>query len=369
MVDRAPVSLNEQPAAAAQSAERLMRRATYASVAVASTLILVKLAAWVLTGSVALLSTLIDSMLDAGASLVNLLAVRHALQPADREHRFGHGKAEPRAGLGQAAFIAGSGIFLVIEAMSRFAAPQAIDNGWVGIAVMLFSIVLTYVLVRYQKHVVAHTDSVAINADSLHYTGDLLINGSVIVSLLLAMYLGWQIADPVFAIAIAAYLVWNAAQIARESLHLLMDREFPDEDRLRIKEICLANGAVRDVHDLRTRSSGPQQFIQLHLEMDGNLSRWRAHAIGDEVEAEIRKAFPAADVIFHHSPAGVGVGNPRLVFRGVVRRPRREGCRAGQLKAQPGFTPSFFSIIASGQKPVNAAWNMFSPTKAASPSQ
>lgn len=311
MVDRAPVSLSA-PAAAVPEAERLMRRATYASVAVASTLILVKLAAWVLTDSVALLSTLIDSLLDAGASLVNLLAVHHALQPADHEHRFGHGKAEPLAGLGQAAFIAGSGIFLVIEAASRFADPKPVQKGWVGIGVMLFSIVLTYALVRYQRRVVAHTDSVAISADSLHYTGDLLINGSVIVSLLLAMYLGWQMADPIFAIAIAAFLVWNAAQISRDSLNLLMDREFPDEDRERINDICLAHADVRNVHDLRTRSSGPQQFIQLHLEMDGNLPLWRAHAIGDDVEREIRKAFPAADVIIHHDPAGLIEERPRF---------------------------------------------------------
>lgn len=312
MADRAPVSLTEDIVGASSDGARLMRRATYASVAVASTLILVKLVAWVFTDSVALLSTLIDSLLDAGASLINLLAVRHALQPADREHRFGHGKAEPLAGLGQAAFIAGSGIFLVIEAMSRLAEPRPISHGWLGIGVMLFSIALTFALVRYQKHVVARTESVAINADSLHYTGDLLINGSVIVSLLLAMYLGWQVSDPIFAIAIAAYLVWNSVVIARESLNLLMDREFPDEDRKRIAAICRSNADVRNIHDLRTRSSGPQQFIQLHLELDGNLPLWRAHAIGDQVEAEIRNAFPAAEVIIHHDPVGLHENHPRF---------------------------------------------------------
>lgn len=312
MADRTSVSVTQESPAAG-GGERLMRLATYASVAVASTLIVVKLAAWVLTDSVALLSTLIDSLLDAAASLVNLLAVRHALQPADREHRFGHGKAEPLAGLGQAAFIAGSGIFLVIEAAGRFADPKPIQQGWVGIAVMVFSILLTIGLVRFQKHVVARTDSVAIGADSLHYTGDVLINGSVIVSLLLAMYFGWQMADPAFAIAIAGYLVWNAAAIVRESMHLLMDREFPDEDRRRIKEICLAHPDVRNVHDLRTRSSGQQRFIQLHLELDGKLTLWRAHAIGDEVEAAIRAAFPAADVIIHHDPVGLKEAHPQFL--------------------------------------------------------
>ncbi len=287
-----------------------MRAATYAAVAVASVLIVVKFAAWLLTDSVALLSTLIDSVLDAGASVVNLLAVRHALQPADREHRFGHGKAEPLAGLGQAAFITGSALFLVIEAGGRLFDPQPVQRGWVGIGVMIFAIVLTFALVRYQKHVVSHTESVAINADSLHYTGDLLINGSVIVSLLLAMYFGWTIVDPIFAIAIAAYLVYNAWNIARESFNLLMDREFPEEDRERIKLLCREHPGVLDMHDLRTRSSGQQQFIQLHLEIDGNMPLFKAHAIGDAVEARIREAFPCAEVIIHHDPAGLQEEHP-----------------------------------------------------------
>lgn len=289
--------------------ERLMRLATYASVAAACLLIVVKLAAWVLTDSVAILSTLIDSVLDAAASLINLLAVRHALQPADREHRFGHGKAEPLAGLGQAAFIAGSGLFLVIEAAGRFAEPRPVSQGWVGIGVMVFSIVVTFALVRFQKYVIAHTDSVAITADSLHYTGDLLINGSVIISLLLAMFLGVRMADPLFAIGIALFLVWNAWHILQDSFDLLMDREFPEDEREQIKEICRANPGVRNVHDLRTRSSGPQRFIQLHLEMDGTLPLWQAHAIGDQVEAAILEAFPAAEVIIHHDPAGIQEGH------------------------------------------------------------
>lgn len=291
--------------AAPPQGERLMRLATYASVAAASLLIVVKLVAWVLTDSVAILSTLIDSVLDAAASLINLLAVRHALQPADREHRFGHGKAEPLAGLGQAAFIAGSGLFLVIEAAGRFADPKPISQGWVGIGVMVFSIVVTFALVRFQKYVVAHTDSVAISADSLHYTGDLLINGSVILSLLLAMFFQVRLADPLFAIGIALFLMWNAWNILQDSFNLLMDREFPEDEREQIKAICRANPRVRDIHDLRTRSSGPQRFIQLHLEMDGMLPLWQAHAIGDQVEHAILEAFPAAEVIIHHDPAGI----------------------------------------------------------------
>lgn len=306
MADRAPVPVTDPAAAAAGGRDdRLVRLATYASVAAASLLIVVKLAAWVATDSVAILSTLIDSVLDAAASLVNLLAVRHALQPADHEHRFGHGKAEPLAGLGQAAFIAGSGLFLVIESTGRLATPQPVQHGWIGIAVMVFSIAVTFALVRFQRYVIGRSRSVAISADSLHYTGDLLINGSVIVSILLALYVGWQQADPLFAIAIAAYLVYNAWKIARESMNLLMDREFAEGERQRIKQICLDHPEVRSIHDLRTRSSGPQQFIQLHLVLDAELPLWRAHEIGDEVERAIRTDFPAADVIIHHDPTGI----------------------------------------------------------------
>ncbi|MBF0306244.1 MAG: cation diffusion facilitator family transporter [Alphaproteobacteria bacterium] len=288
---------------------RLMRVATWASVATASFLIVIKLVAWGATGSMAVLSTLIDSVLDAAASVVNLLAVRHALQPADREHRFGHGKAEPLAGLGQAAFIAGSGLFLVIEATQRIAHPEPIERGWLGIGVMIVSIILTMLLVRFQRQVVARTDSVAIGADSLHYAGDVLINLSVIVSLGLAMTLGWHFADPIFAVAIAAYLVWNAWAIAQDSLNLLMDREFSDEDRKRIEAVCLAHPKVRSIHDLRTRSSGQQRFIQLHLELDAEISLRDAHDISDEVERDIREAFPHAEVIIHEDPAGLREGH------------------------------------------------------------
>lgn len=293
-----------------QQTGRLMRLATYASVGVASLLIVVKLWAWAVTGSVALLSTLIDSLLDVAASAVNLWAVGHALQPADREHRFGHGKAEPLAGLGQSAFIAGSALLLLVQAGQRLSSPSAVERGEVGIAVMLFSILATVGLVTFQKRVVSKTSSVAISADSLHYIGDVLINGSVIVSIMLSMTLGWHIADPLFAVGIALYLLYNAWQIATSSLNLLMDREFPDEDRKRIRDICNEHGEVHGVHDLRTRSSGLQAFIQLHLELDPHISLVHAHDIADQVELRLRAAFPNAEVIIHQDPAGLREEHP-----------------------------------------------------------
>ncbi len=286
-----------------------MRLATYASVAVAGFLIVIKLGAWLYTDSISLLSTLIDSGLDAIASLINLFAVRHALVPADREHRFGHGKAEPLAALGQTVFIAGSALFLIFEAGDRLFDPAPVPHSGIGIAVMVVAIVVTFALTRFQAHVVRQTGSFAIKADSLHYLGDILVNGAVIVALLLASELGWILADPLFGLAIAAYIAFTAWRIARGALDLLMDRELPEEARARIRDIALANPEVRDLHDLRTRSSGRRSFIQVHIEMDGNLTLYRAHAVADQVEAALRAAFPGADVMIHQDPHGLDEGH------------------------------------------------------------
>jgi len=287
----------------AEAEARLMRLATYASTATATLLIGAKLAAWVATGSVALLSTLIDSALDLAASALNLMAVRQALQPADHEHRFGHGKAEALAGLGQAAFIVGSGGLLIVEAGGRLVHPEPVNNGEWGIAVMVFSILATFALVAFQRRVVARTKSLAISADSLHYTGDVAINTSVIISLLLAMGPGWTVADPIFAIAIGLWLMFNAAQIARGALDTLMDRELPDSDRERIGTLALAHPEVQSMHDLRTRTSGRQGFIQLHLELPEALPLAEAHRIADEVEAAILSEYPRFEIIIHQDPA------------------------------------------------------------------
>lgn len=283
---------------------RLMRLATYASTATAALLIAAKLAAWIATGSVSLLSTLIDSALDLAASALNLMAVRQALQPADHEHRFGHGKAEALAGLGQAAFIVGSGGLLMVEAGGRLVHPEPVTHGEWGIAVMVFSILATFALVAFQRRVVARTKSLAISADSLHYAGDVAINASVIISLLLAMGPGWTVADPIFAIAIGIWLMINAAQIARGALDTLMDRELPDSDRERISALVLAHPEVQSMHDLRSRTSGRQGFIQLHLELPATLPLAEAHRIADEVEAAILAEYPRFDIIIHQDPAG-----------------------------------------------------------------
>ena len=286
-------------------AARLMRRAPYASVALAAILIGTKLVAWVLTDSVSLLSSMMDSLMDIAASLINLIAVRHALTPADSEHRFGHGKAEPLASLGQAAFIMGSGVFIVIQAVQRILHPATLERTEVGIGVMVFAIVATAALVAYQRYVVRRTGSTAIRADSLHYVTDVLVNGSVIVSLLLVTYLDWLYADPIFAIGIAFFVLYSAWRIVHEALRHLMDRELPDDERERIKVIVKAHSKVVSLHELKTRRSGLQAFIQLHVEMDGGISLTEAHDVSDEVEAAILEAFPNAEVIIHADPEGL----------------------------------------------------------------
>jgi ferrous-iron efflux pump FieF len=280
---------------------KLLRLATYASVATATTLIAVKLVAWLLTGSVSVLASLVDSLLDGGASLVNLLAVRYALMAPDAEHRFGHGKAESLAGLAQATFIAGSAVFLVLHAIERLRAPQPLEAVGVGIAVMGFAILATAALLVLQHYVIRRTASTAIRADALHYRTDLLTNASVIAALLLASA-GWAGMDAVFGILIALYVLYSAGQIALEAFHILMDRELPDAERERIRALAGSHPQVVGVHDLRTRRSGPQVIIQFHLELDGSLSLAAAHAIGDAAVAAVRTEYPDADITVHQDP-------------------------------------------------------------------
>ncbi|MBE0439286.1 MAG: cation diffusion facilitator family transporter [Gammaproteobacteria bacterium] len=284
---------------------RLMRLATYASVATALILILAKMIAWFITDSVSILATLIDSSLDVLASIVNLIAVRHALQPADKEHRFGHGKAEALAGMGQAMFIAGSAGLLLLQAVGRMIHPQNSLKGMeIGVGVMLFSMVATLALITFQKYVIKHTNSTAIKADALHYKTDLLVNGSVIVALFLTYY-GWDYFDPLFAIGIAIFILYSAWEIIQEAINLLMDHELPDEQRQQIRQIVLQHPETLGFHDLRTRRSGNVVFIQLHLELDARLTLSVAHAIADQVEKQLETLFPEAEVIIHEDPIQV----------------------------------------------------------------
>ncbi len=285
-------------------AERQLRWISTASVLVASTLALSKIIAWWWTDSVSLLASLTDSLLDIAASLINFFAIRYALQPPDAEHRFGHGKAESIAGLAQAGFVGGSALFLLIHALQRFIHPVTVHETEAGMAVMLFSIVLTLMLVLAQRVVVRNTGSTAIKADSLHYLTDLLSNAGVLLALALTAA-GHVWADAVVALLIAVYILHSAWEIGHEAFEQLMDRELPDEDRAKILSLASSVPGVLGVHELKTRRAGTTVIIQLHLEMDPGLTLQQAHEIADEVERALRRSFPGADVITHQDPAGL----------------------------------------------------------------
>ncbi|MCC3305657.1 cation diffusion facilitator family transporter [Sneathiella sp. HT1-7] len=286
----------------------LMKRATYAAVSVALLLILIKAFAYFATNSVAMLSTMVDSILDLAASVINLFAVRQALVPADSDHRFGHGKAEALAGLFQSAIITGSAVFLLFQGGERLLNPKPVYAGDVGIIVMVISIALTIGLVLYQRHVIRKTRSVAISADSLHYVGDVLINGGVILALILDIVFHWRYADGLFAILIALVLIFSAWKIIRTSFADLMDEELGDEERENIKATVLKQPGVLGIHDLRTRRSGQQLFMQMHIDMDGSISLRDAHTISDAVEARLMAEYPDAEAIVHQDPLHIETG-------------------------------------------------------------
>lgn len=283
---------------------RLLRLVSLASVLTALLLITVKSAAWMMTDSISLLASLVDSVMDSAASIVNFIAIRFALTPADDDHRYGHGKAEALAGLGQAAFIAGSAVFLMIYAVDRILHPVPVADTGTGIAVMLFSIAATVALVLFQRHVIRRTRSTAVSADSLHYVGDLLVNLSIIIALL-AAGAGYLSVDAWMGIAIAFYIIWNAWEIVRDAMVHLLDQEVGEDVREEILRLAAVHPEVRGVHDLRTRLSGQQMFVQLHMELDRDLPLWRAHETADAVERAIRECFPGSDVIVHQDPVTV----------------------------------------------------------------
>lgn len=280
----------------------LITSATYGAVTIAAVLIAAKFFAWMRTDSLSLQASLIDSLLDIVASIINLVVVKQALKPADAEHRFGHGKAEALAGLGQSAFIAGSATWLIIDAIHRLIHPHALQESFTGSVVMIIAIILTSLLVFYQRYVVKQTQSLAISADSLHYLSDMYANIGVLISLNISTLFGWNRLDAIVGAGIAGYILYTSWSIARRALDVLMDRELPDEERLRITELVLKDPRVWGVHDLRTRSSGLQEFIQMHLDMDENLSLIEAHDIAADVEAALQKAFPKAEIIIHQDP-------------------------------------------------------------------
>lgn len=281
---------------------KLVRLATYASVCIATTLFALKVIAWWQTGSVSILASLLDSFVDIIASLLIVIAVQIAQTPADTEHRFGHGKAEPLAALAQSVFIVGSAGYLVLYAIERIYHPQPILEVETGLIIMSLSLFMTLGLIAFQHYVIKQTSSTAIRADSLHYISDLLANILVILGLWLS-HIQWL--DPLLAVAIALWILRSAILIAKEAANQLLDRELPDEMRLKIQAIILETPDVRGFNDLRTYQSGPNRFIQFDLELDDELTLAESHNISEQVTMALKASFEQIDVMIHQEPTSL----------------------------------------------------------------
>lgn len=281
-----------------------VRLAAIFSSSTALVLVVIKIYAWLVTDSSAMLASTTDSVLDLFASIMSIVILRFALAPADKEHSFGHGKAESLAGLVQASFVLGSAILLIFSGVSRVLNPQVIVQSEVAIWVTIISIALTLMLVAFQRFVIKRTGSIIISGDALHYQSDLLLNLGVLAAIILSQGY-WLQADGVFTILVALYLIVGAGQIIMQSVSQLMDSELSDEELAQITSCVLEHEKALGIHELRTRQSGAQRFVQFHLELNDDLSLFEAHSIGDEIEAKICKKFAPCEVFIHHDPSSV----------------------------------------------------------------
>ncbi len=281
---------------------KLMKRAGFASMATATILIIMKLVTYLLTGSMAILSSLFDSIQDAMTSTINLIAIKHATEPADNNHRFGHGKAQALGGVSQACIIAIASLFLLKESIHRLFEPQEITEIGLGIGITVIALLFTIILTRFQKYVVQKTGSLSIKADMAHYTGDILMNIGVIVSMVLSVLFKWTFVDALFGIGVAVYLLVVVYQIIQESFKMLMDTEMPVAFRKKIFHLTQSFPAVLEIHDLKTRQSGENIFIQFCVHLDKSLTLEQAHDITDEIEEAIVAQIPQAQIIIHVEP-------------------------------------------------------------------
>lgn len=291
-------------AAAADERSRLTLRAALASIGMAVVLIVLKAWAAYRTDSTAMLGSLADSGLDLVASLILLFGVRIAAVPADTDHRFGHGKAEALAALVQVILISLSAIFIGSRAVQRLLSGEQTAEAELGIGVSLVAVVLTGALIAYQRHVIRRTGSLAIGTDRLHYSSDLLLNGSVIVALVLDQYARLTGSDALFGLLIALWLLWGAWRASSQALDQLMDREWPDELRERFLAAAREYPELAGLHDFRTRTSGAHHFAQFHVWVPPDWTVQEAHDRLDRVEEQLQKRFPNTEILIHVDPEG-----------------------------------------------------------------
>lgn len=284
----------------------MRRMASLTSLAVAFVLIAVKFWAWLATGSVAMLTSALDALVDAASALATFVGVRYAQQPPDRHYRWGHGKAEAIAALMEALFLAGASLTLVFQSIERLIRPQPLEALGLGLWIIGLSTIAAAGLVIMQSWVLRRTGSTAIAADRTHYATDIVGNLAVLAALAVTLVTGWQRTDPVFALGISAYMLWNARGIAIDALRQLLDRELEGKDRDRIRQAVLACTGATALHDLRTRDAGDRVFIEFHLEVDGGFPVSRGHSIADAAEKAAAALFPdGAEVTAHIEPAGI----------------------------------------------------------------
>lgn len=283
----------------------LNRSAAYASIVTA--LFLASLKGWATwkTGSAAMLGSLADTAIDLLASVVTLAGVWVAAMPADKDHRFGHGKAEALAAMFQVMLISVSAIGIGYRSIDHLIYGAETSAAREGIAVSAIAILATFALLAWQRHVIARTGSLAIRTDNLHYKSDLLLNLGVIAALILDQFMGFSEADPLLGLAIAAWLAWGAWNAASEAVDDLMDREWPEERRDEFLAVLARHPDIRGVHDLRTRTSGNRDFVQFHMAVDPHLTIVKVHDLMDDAEERIAREFPGVEVLIHPDPEGL----------------------------------------------------------------
>ncbi len=289
-----------------RTTKRLNRLASLASLGLASVLIGVKIWAWIATGSIAMLTSAIDAIVDAGAAIATFAGVQYAAKPADRDHRFGHGKGEALAAFVQAMFLAGATVVLVFQSVERLINPEPLTHLGLGFWIIIGSTIAATGLVAMQSWVTQRTASTAIAADRAHYLTDIAVNLAVLAAFVVTAVTGWVSADPVFALGISCYMLWNVKSITHHALRQLLDRELSTHDRNRITKAVLDVAGVDALHDLRTRDAGDRVFVEFHLEVAGAMSVTDGHAVSEAAEAAVGDLFPnGVDTVVHIEPAGI----------------------------------------------------------------
>ncbi len=303
---------------------KLKKYASMASVSVAVILAITKIIASLMSGSLAVLSSMVDSLADIAASTITFISVKYSNKPPSVKYRYGHGKAEALSALSQAAFIGGSGFFVLYDVVDKIINPQPVASAKIGILVMIFSLALTVTLVAFQRYVVKVTGSRAILADSANYTGDIVTLSSILLALLFVEYMDLHWFDPLAAFLVAIFLIRNASQIGVDAIKVLMDRELSVEVRDDIQKIVKSNSFVKGLHDLRSRDTGNGEFFEFHLELDGGLTLAKAHDYTEEIEKQINAKYKDAQIVIHQEPAGLDDRRLDTVIKKNSKSPKKK---------------------------------------------